>query len=98
MSRSRSRTCIRPRLSLQKRVLTAYSEVVAYAVRLGAPEPSHATRRRSLEAHAETVTQEKEASPICFMRGCSFPRVSGRKIVIFRGGECLRATRGMEVD
>eukprot|EP00959_Pyramimonas_sp_CCMP1952_P304730 6377561-Pyramimonas_sp.AAC.1 len=74
MSCSRSRTCIRPAHSLQKRALTACSEVVAYAVRLGAPASSCATHRRSLKAHAETVTQEKVASPICFMRGCSFPR------------------------
>eukprot|EP00959_Pyramimonas_sp_CCMP1952_P402098 8426007-Pyramimonas_sp.AAC.1 len=84
-----------PAHSLQKRVLTVYSEVVAYAARQGAPASSHATHRRSLKAHAETVTQEKVASPIRFMRGCSFPRVSGRKIMIFRGNECLRATREM---
>eukprot|EP00959_Pyramimonas_sp_CCMP1952_P438918 9189065-Pyramimonas_sp.AAC.1 len=68
-----------PAHSLQKRVLTAYSEVVACAVRQGAPVSSYATHRRSLQAYAETVTQDKVASPICFMCGCSFPWVPGRK-------------------
>ena len=58
------------------RVMTAYSEVVAHAVRASAPLSTYATHRRSLKAYAEATTNCNVSAPICFLCACSFPWVS----------------------
>ena len=77
------------------RVAAAYHEIVAHAIRDGAPLSAYSLHRRSLKMYAHATQQKNIASPICFMCACTFPWVRGR-----RGNEISweQPFRAMEKD
>ena len=61
------------------RIAAAYHEIVAHAVRGGAPLSAYPLHRRSLKMYAKATQRKSIASPICFVCACTFPWVRSRR-------------------
>ena len=62
------------------RILSAYNETIATAIRTGAPLVTFAIERRCIENYMAATKEQKIQAPICLTCGCKYPFVESRNV------------------